>query len=134
MIGHATPKGATRITEIWNSVIRDTSATFTMVEKSVGAVTKTMTRQPFFVSCSATTVTGFATHTPFRSGPDYAHTMEHSVHLDADAQRKGTGRALMARLKGHAKFAGIHSLLAGICGENTAGIAFHSALGYAQTA
>lgn len=39
---------------------------------------------------------GFALIDPFRNGPGYAHTAEHSVYIGANVKRKGY-RALVVR-------------------------------------
>lgn len=134
MITDAAPADAAQIAAIWNTVIRDTAATFTTAEKSAQAVAKAIARQPFFVARHGTAITGFATYFQFRGGPGYAHTMEHSIHIEKAARGRGTGRALMAHLEAHARAAGVHSLFAGISGENRDGIAFHAALGYIEAA
>lgn len=134
MIRTARPADAPAIAAIWNHIIRDTVATFTTEEKQPSAITGAMASQPYWVAEDAGTVVGFATYFQFRGGPGYVHTMEHSVHITPSAQGRGLGRDLMAALEDHARKAGVHSLFAGISGENSAGLAFHSALGYAHTA
>ena len=134
MIRPAAPQDAPAIAAIWNRIIRESVATFTTEEKDPAAIAAAMAAQPFWVARDAGDVLGFATYSQFRGGPGYARTMEHSVHLAPQAQGKGLGRALMAALEDHARAAGVHSLFAGISGENAAGIAFHAALGYAHAA
>ena len=75
---------------------------------------------------------GFASAGPFRAGPGYTHTLEHSIILAEDAAGKGLGHALMARLEAEASTAGAHSLIAGISAENPRAVAFHARLGFRE--
>jgi phosphinothricin acetyltransferase len=139
IIRPATIKDAQAIADIWNAVIRDSAATFTSVEKSAADLKNMLHERGelnhgFYVADLSGTVLGFVTYGPFRNGPGYAHTMEHSVFLAPAAKRKGIGKALMKRLEEHAKDAGLHSLIAGLSAENTKAISFHTAIGYEKVA
>jgi L-amino acid N-acyltransferase len=135
----ATTNDAQAIAEIWNQVIRDSAATFTNIEKSVPALQdmileRTHMNYGFYMAETPDRIAGFATYGPFRSGPGYAQTMEHSVFLNPDERGKGTGKALMNALEEHGRTAGIHSFIAGLSAENINGILFHAALGYNKVA
>ena len=134
MIRPATPADAAAIAAIWNHVIRDTTQTFTTTTKDPGALAVQIVDQPCFVADVAGGVAGFVIYGQFRNGPGYAHTMEHSIHVAQDARGAGLGRALMAAAEDHARGKGIHSMIAGVAGENTGGAAFHAALGYRDIA
>ena len=139
IIRAAITKDAQAIADIWNPVIRNSVATFTNVEKPTSDLQSLILERNrlnygFYVAEVSGIILGFATYGPFRNGPGYAHTMEHSIFMTPDAKRKGIGKGLMERLEIHAKNAGLHSLIAGLSGENTGGIAFHANLGYAQVA
>jgi len=134
----ATPIDAQQIADIWNHYIRDTIATFNPVEKSRGEIVqiladKALEGQPFVVFDQAT-IQGFATYGAFRGGKGYAKTQEHTILLHPDAIGKGIGRDLLRALERHAKNSDIHSLIAGVSGENAGGIAFHLACGFKQVA
>ena len=54
--------------------------------------------------------------------------------MAANARGRGVGRMLMQALEDHARASGMHSMIAGVSGENPGGVAFHDRLGYAQVA
>lgn len=123
------------IAEIWNREIRDGVSTFNTIEKDIGALKATLASDAVcLVAEEETQVLGFATYGPFRSGPGYSRTMEHTIYLDDVARGKGIGRALMSVLEDRARAAGVHVLVAGVGGENRAGIAFHTRLGFEEVA
>jgi phosphinothricin acetyltransferase len=139
MIRPATAADAPQIAAIWNDLIRNTTVTFTAVERSVAEIAdlvaaRAAADQPFLVAVVDGRVGGYATYGAFRSGPGYARTAEHSIHLAPEAAGRGIGRALMAAIEMHAAARGIHSMIGGVSAENTAGRAFHAAIGYHEVA
>lgn len=136
MIRTARPDDATAIAAIWNPIIADTSITFTTQPKTETGVKAVIAERgaAFVVAERAGTLLGFATWGPFRSGPGYAASAEHTIHLAPAARRQGIGRALMQALEDRARAAGIHVLVGGISADNADAIAFHATLGYAETA
>jgi len=127
---------ASAIVEIWNDVIGNTARTFTSELKTVEGITSDIIarREAFIVAEGDSMILGFATYFPFRGGNGYRHTTEHTISLRSAAQGRGVGRALMKKLEDVARQQGVHSLFAGVSGENPDGIAFHTALGYREVA
>jgi len=133
MIRAATPADAPQIAAIWNHAIRETTITFTPVEKSDAEVAE-QTAQDCLVWEVAGRVTGFARYFPFRGGEGYRYTVEHTVMLHSDAHGQGGGRQLMDALCAHARRAGKHSMFAGCSAENADALAFHARIGFAEVA
>lgn len=136
IIRPARPQDAERIAKIWNRVIRDTAATFTTAEKTKAGLCKDIETRGdgFLVVETEGRVEGFATYFPFRGGPGYKHTKEHTISLSPAIQGQGAGRLLMNRLEDAARKDDVHSLFAGVSGDNPDGIAFHAAIGYREVA
>lgn len=139
MIRPAAETDAGAIAAIWNAVIRDTAITFTTEEKTkagIGAMIAggRAAGARVFVADEGGAVLGFSCHGQFRAGPGYARCMEHSIHLAPGARGRGLGRALLLATEAEAAAGGAHSMIAGISGENQAGVAFHAAMGYRKIA
>ncbi|MCX8954073.1 GNAT family N-acetyltransferase [Ruegeria sp. NA] len=130
----ATASDAPAIARITNAIIRDTLVTFTTDERSAAQIAEDIkARAPgFLVAEHDSHVIGFATYGPFRTGPGYAQTCEHTIQLSPDAWGKGVGRALMSELEEIAQAQGVHVLVAGISSANPGAEAFHAALGYSK--
>ena len=133
MIRPAVAADAAAICAIWNRIIAETTITFTTIPKTVSEVEKMIaSRGSAFLILED--LKGFATYGPFRGGPGYVATVEHTILLAPEAQGKGAGRALMRALMDQAVRDGHHVMIAGISSANPAAMAFHERLGFAQSA
>ena len=128
----ARPEDADQICVIWNDVIANTTITFTNTVKTIKDITDMQDARPtrFWVAAQGQTIAGFATFGPFRSGPGYATTAEHSIMIAPSFQGQNIGRDLMQALLGSAQSEGIHVMVAAISGSNANAVQFHAALGF----
>lgn len=136
VIRPARAEDAGAIAAIWNKVIRDTTITFTTVEKTKDAIASDIAARQaagwgYLVADQDGVVIGLACYAPFRGGPGYLKTMEHTIYLSDDRQGQGLGRDLLLALQEHARSAGVRSLVAGIGAENQGSIRFHERMGFA---
>ncbi|WP_335948462.1 MULTISPECIES: GNAT family N-acetyltransferase [Salipiger] len=136
IIRPAHAKDAAPLAALWNPWIETTAITFsTALKTPEGLATDIAARGDAFLVAEADgALLGFATFFPFRGGPGYAHTKEHTVILAPEARGRGAGRALMNALEEVARNRQVHSLFAGVSAENPAGVAFHAAIGFTETA
>ncbi|MET4388657.1 L-amino acid N-acyltransferase YncA [Bradyrhizobium sp. F1.4.3] len=87
---------------------------------------------PVLVAMKGKDVVGFASFGDFRPWPGYRHTVENSVYVDERHHRAGIGRSLVAALIERATALDKHAMIAGIEAANTASIALHASLGFAE--
>ena len=101
------------IAALWNPLIRETAITFTTVEHSAASLAALIAARDaagraFLVARDgAGGLAGFAGYGPFRAGPGYARTMEHSIILAPAARGQGLGRRLLTAVEDHARAAGV---------------------------
>jgi phosphinothricin acetyltransferase len=86
---------------------------------------------PYLVAVDAGAVVGYAYANHFRTRAAYRYTVEDSVYVAPDAQRRGIGKALLAELVAGCSAQGLHQMLA-VIGDsgNLGSIAVHRACGF----
>jgi phosphinothricin acetyltransferase len=123
------------ILAIYNHVIATTTAVYseapvTLEDRAIWLAEKQARGFPVFVAQEADDVLGFATFGDFRAWPCYRQTVEHSVHIRADARGRGLGRRLVREVLDGARALGMHMMIAGIDADNAASLALHYKLGF----
>jgi phosphinothricin acetyltransferase len=136
-IRHARPGDASAIATVWNPLIRTSAITFTSMEKPPDEIAalirdRAESGHAFLVAETRAGVVGFATYAQFRTGPGYAHCMEHSIILAPEARGLGLGTRLMTALRAEGRTRGVHGLVGAISAENAGGLAFHARQGFAE--
>lgn len=135
MIRPATLADAPQVRAVWNTMITDSTANFSEIEKTMEEVETAIAKNPVLLVAEENgTILGFATYGQFRANSGYRFTMENTIALLPAASGRGMGRALMAEIEEHARTGGAHSMIAGVSAKNAAGLAFHSAIGYETVA
>ncbi len=86
---------------------------------------------PFLVAELGGAVVGYAYAGPYRARPAYRWTIEDSIYIAPQAQRRGLGRALLARLITEAEARGFRQMIA-VIGDSaqTPSIALHASAGF----
>ena len=116
-----------------NALISETLVTFTTDTKTPEDVAGEIAERPYFAVAEAQgRIVGYAFYGPFRSGPGYAGTIEHGIHVADRATGQGTGTHLMDNLEAHAKASGSHVIVAGISSANPRSITFHARRGFVE--
>jgi phosphinothricin acetyltransferase len=133
----ATRQDLGAILDIYNEVIRNTTAVYSEVEFTAerGARwfdAKAEQGLPFLVARDAGGVVGFGTFGEFRAWPCYRYSVEHSVHVRADRRGGGIGRTLVTALIGRAQAMQKHVMIAGIDAENASSLRLHESLGFVK--
>ncbi len=79
-------------------------------------------------------VVGWAALAPWNSRSGYARSVEASVYVRHDLQRRGVGRTLLLDLIERARAAGHHVIIGGACTEQHASLALQESLGFERVA
>ncbi len=137
MIREAEYRDLSAILDIYNDAILNTTAIyrykpFTLEDRILWYETKKKEDLPLLVFEENNVVIGFATFGPFRSGPAYKYTIEHSVYIHKDHRGKHIGFTLMNELFKIANSKGYATMVAGIDGSNEISILMHEKLGFSN--
>lgn len=79
-------------------------------------------------------VVGWGSLNRYHPREAYARTVENSLYIRHDRQRRGIGRALLADQIERARALGHHTILALISAEQTASVALHEAFSFQKAA
>jgi L-amino acid N-acyltransferase YncA len=85
---------------------------------------------PWFVAEEDGRLLGYAASSPFRTRPAYRWTVETGIYLDAAAQGRGIGRALLSTLLETLERQGYVAAIGAIALPNDASVALHQKLGF----
>jgi L-amino acid N-acyltransferase len=77
-------------------------------------------------------VVGWGSLSKFRERAAYAPTVEASIYIHHEMQRRGLGKLLLVDLTERARAAGFHSIIGGASADQTASIALQESLGFMQ--
>ena len=135
MLRDATRSDLPAILEIYNEIIRNSTAVYSEVELTeVQGVNWFETKRgagfPFVVACELGEIVGFGTFGDFRAWPCYQSSVEHSVHVRTDRRGRGIGRTVVLELLGRARAMQKHVMIAGIDADNLISINLHQSLGF----
>ncbi len=131
-------KDAAAVAAIYNHYVMHSTATFELEavcpKKMQAMIESNPVIYPWLVLEIDDKLLGYAKISRWKERPAYRHTVEISVYISADEQRKGYGKKLYIELLKQAKALGYHALLAGITLPNPASIKLHESLGFEQVA
>ncbi len=136
----ATEEDLTGILEIYNDVIRTSSAVYVvepvaLEERRDWFAARRARGFPVLVAIDGAEVLGFASFGEWRGhAAGYRYTVEHTVHVRAEVRRRGVGRELVEALIPRARDLGKHAMLGGIDATNLDSILFHKRLGFERVA
>ena len=132
----AGPGDIAAITRIYASAVIHGTATFETeppdeAEMARRHQTLQAKNYPYLVAESARTIAGFAYVGPYHARAAYRWSIEDSIYIASDFQRRGFGRQLLARLIADSEALGFRQMI-GMIGDsvNTASIALHAACGF----
>lgn len=136
----ATEDDAPGLDAIYGPVVRDTAISFELDPPSLGEmrtrVRTTLEQWPWLVAedvppaGSAPALLGYAYAGPFRARPAYRWTVETTVYVHPECQRRGVGRALYTALLDILRIAGYRNVVGGITLPNPPSVALHERFGF----
>ena len=128
------------ILAIYNEVIEHSTAIYalaptTLTERRAWFEARLQSGYPVLVATEGEAVLGFSSFGDWRgTWPGYRYTVEHTVHVRADARGRGLGRQLVEVLFPLALALHKHVMIGGVDASNSSSIRFHERLGFERVA
>lgn len=128
---------AEAIAGIYNHEVINGASTFDLVPRSIDEQREWIaTRSGAFSVIVADDaqfgVVGFAALSAYRDRAGYRTTVENSIYVRIDQQRRGIGKLLLVRLLDIARDSGFHTVIARIEASSEGSLALHSSLGFVK--
>ena len=126
------------ILAIYNDVIATSTAVYAtepalLAERAEWLAQRRQRGFPVLVAAEGDGVLGFASFGEFRGAWNgYRYSVEHSVHVRADARGKNVGRQLVEALFPLAAAQGKHVMIGAVDAANDGSIRFHERLGFTR--
>ena len=125
----AKQKDAETIREIYNHEVRNSTATFDLVERTTEEQEEWLTERSgafsVLVAEMSNKILGFASLSPYKSRAAYRTTVEDSIYINEEFRNQGIAGELLFHLLEVAKSSGFHAVIARIGGANEASITLH---------
>lgn len=132
----STPSDIPELTAIYAHAVLHGTASFELSApdaEEMGRRQQSLVSQgyPYIVAASGSEVLGYAYAGPYRPRPAYGNTVENSVYVRPDAQRRGVGLALLRALVRESELRGFRQMIA-VIGDsgNRASIRLHECVGF----
>jgi phosphinothricin acetyltransferase len=131
----ATIQDVPQILAIVNHAIATSTANYnyepqTLAEQTAWFESKQQHNFPVWVAVVEDLAVAFGTYGTFREKMGYRYTVEHTIYVQENQQRKGIGKALLIQLVTQAKAEGYHAMIGGIDAKNAESIAFNQKMGF----
>jgi phosphinothricin acetyltransferase len=133
----AEPHDAKAVADIYNHEVTNGVSTFDLIPRSIDEQ-----REWFAVRSGAFSVivaddiqfgvVGFAALSTYRDRAGYRTTVENSIYVHRDYQRRGIGQLLLVRLLDIARDSGFHTVIARIEASSEGSLALHKSLGFVK--
>jgi phosphinothricin acetyltransferase len=130
------PADIAAITRIYAHAVRHGTASFELDPPDTSEMARRLEALvaggfAYLVAEAESEVLGYAYAGPYRARPAYRFTVEDSVYIAPDAQRRGLGRLLLDRLIVESETRGYRQMIA-VIGDSAqhSSIALHAALGF----
>ena len=126
-----------QILAIYNEVIATSTAVYAtepvaLAERADWFAQRRRLGFPVLVAAEGEAVLGFASFGEFRGAwAGFRHSVEHSVHIRADARGRRIGAQLVEALFPRATALGKHVMIGAVDAANAGSIRFHERLGFA---
>ena len=125
---------AQAIQEIYNNEVRNSTATFDLVERTIEEQKEWLRKRSGAFSVLVAEldkeVVGFASLSPYKERAAYRTTVEDSVYVEKNFRNQGIARKLLSHLLEVAESSGFHAVIARIGGGNESSISLHKKFGF----
>ncbi|MBN1266284.1 MAG: N-acetyltransferase [Anaerolineales bacterium] len=134
IIRMAVPADADAMLEIYTPIVRNSCISFEEIPPSLKVfqqrIRETLRTHPWLVCENDTCILGYAYATPYRHRPAYRWTVETSVYIRPEFQRRGIARALYTSLLELLRMLGFHNAVAITALPNEASTKLHQTIGF----